>query len=66
MIVATYFTQLVCMALGIGAGVAGLEALLDGRFVTGATLVLTSFAFAFGEYASRRLRDHLAERDRVG
>lgn len=66
MIVATYFTQLLCMTLGIGTGVAGLNALFDGRLVAGAALLLTAFAFAFGEYASRRLRDHLAERDRVG
>ncbi|MBJ7332724.1 MAG: hypothetical protein JHC95_22710 [Solirubrobacteraceae bacterium] len=65
MIVATYFTQLVCLALGIGTGVAGIDALLDGRPV-GAVWLLVSFAFAFGEHASRRLRDHLAERDRVG
>lgn len=62
----TYVTQLVCMTLGIGTGVTGLEALFNGRFAAGTLLLLTSFAFAFGEYASRRVRNQLAERDRVG
>lgn len=66
MIIATYVAQVACLAIGLAAGIAGLAALFDGRFVTGSALLLTSFAFTFGEYGSRQLRVWLAERNRAG
>ena len=66
MIVLTYVAQVACLAIGLAAGAAGVTALMDGRFAAGAGGLLAFGALGFGEHVSRRLRDYLAERDRVG